>query len=144
MLNIIASYNELLYAITNTMYKISTTSMINFAKLTILKIRLFQSIKNFEYRFCDVNYNFVEVNCKFVSQFRKNNQVNNNFVPLCRKFCEVYYNFVSQCQKFCEVYYNFVSQCQKFCEVNYNFVSQRRNFERCISILFHSVENFKS
>ena len=32
MLNNIASYNKLLYAIINTLYKIATTSRINFAK----------------------------------------------------------------------------------------------------------------
>ena len=32
MLNIIASYNELLYAIIDTLYKITTTSRMNFAK----------------------------------------------------------------------------------------------------------------
>ena len=32
MLNIIASYNKFLYAIINTLYKITTTSRINFAK----------------------------------------------------------------------------------------------------------------
>ena len=32
MLNIIASYNKLLYAIIYTLYKITTTSMINFEK----------------------------------------------------------------------------------------------------------------
>ena len=32
MLNIIASYNKRLYAIINTLYKVNTTFMINFAK----------------------------------------------------------------------------------------------------------------
>ena len=39
--------------------------MINLLKLAILEIKFFQSIENFEYRICDVIYNFV-------SQSRKN------------------------------------------------------------------------
>ena len=91
MLNFIASYNKLLYAIINTLYKITSTSMIPFGKLAILKIKVFQGIENFctefEYWICDVNY---------------------NFVSQCRNFCEVNYNFVSQCRNFWEVNYNFV------------------------------------
>ena len=59
MLNIIASYNELLYVNLNKLYNITPTSMINLLKLAILKIEVFQSIENFEYRICHVIHNFV-------------------------------------------------------------------------------------
>ena len=71
MLNIIASYNKLLYAIINTLYKITTTSRINFA---ILKLKVFQSTENFEILLGGGDHNFVSQS---------------------RKICEVNYNFVS-------------------------------------------------
>ena len=46
MLNIIASYNKLLYAIINTLYKFTKTSRINFAKTHDFEIQIFQSTKD--------------------------------------------------------------------------------------------------
>ena len=47
MLNIIASYNKLLYAIVNTLSKITTHLRSTFQKLTILKFKVFKCTENF-------------------------------------------------------------------------------------------------
>ena len=51
MLNIIASYNKLLYAIINTQYKITTSSKINFAKTHHFEIWSFLEYQEF-WNFC--------------------------------------------------------------------------------------------
>ena len=65
MLNIIASHNKLLYAIINTLYKITTTSMIKFAKARHLENKSFPEYRKFwvpnlwsELQFCLSAENF--------------------------------------------------------------------------------------
>ena len=57
--NVIVSYNKLLYAIINTLYKITTASSVDFAKRTILKFKVFLS-----------NEYFVRRGHSFVSQIQ--------------------------------------------------------------------------
>ena len=125
----IASYNKLLYAIINTLYKTTTIPRIKFAKTHLFEIQSFPEY----WKLCLGDQNFV-------LKYRKFRKVINNFFSQCQKICEVIHNFVSQCREFCaenhtfflqcpklwDVNYNFVSQCQKFRELNYNFVSQCR------------------
>ena len=85
MLNTIASYNKLLDTIINTLYKIATTSWINFAKTPFRNLKFPRVPKILKILWGDRNS---------VSQWRI--------------FCEVHWNFVSQCRKFWEVTYNFV------------------------------------
>ena len=120
MLNIIASYNEILCALINTLYKITTTSRINFPKIRLWKFKVFQSIENFENVLESVEI----------------------FVWKCRNHCEVNYNFLPHCQKFLRCITVLPYSAETFLSWITILSQSAENFLRWITILSHSAENF--